>query len=242
MTEPTFHTDLVNALGALTEVPKAGKVNAGQRRYSYMTLPDLLAHVRGTLAGHRLAVVQLLSTAETGHQQLETVLLHTSGERMSSGLLSFDGGANPQTVGSAVTYFKRYQLAALVGLAGDDDDDGQAAARAAQQHRDEYAQTRPVQRVQQHATDPDPWAVHPITPHEQPERADGPASEGQIKYMFDLMGKAGIPRDMYKRWLAGVVGWDGPVEDFTSKTLTKHQVSGIITRLQKLVPPPEEGP
>jgi hypothetical protein len=241
MTETSFHTDLVNALGALTEVPKAGKVNAGQRRYSYMTLPDLLAHVRGTLAGHRLAVVQLLSTSDTGHHQLETVLLHASGERMSSGLLTFDGGANPQTVGSAVTYFKRYQLAALVGLAGDDDDDGQLAARAAAQ-RDEYAQTRPVQRVQQHASDPDPWAVHPITVLEQPERADGPPTDRQFRYLFKMLALSGIPQEQQRAWVADTIGWDKPVEEFHHDALTRHQVSALIDRLKSLTPPPEEGP
>jgi hypothetical protein len=256
MTDPNPHADLVHALGALTEVHKDGRVNAGQRRYTYMQLDDLLAEVRRVFADHNLAVMQPIANTDTGHLSLTTLIVHTSGHTWTFGPYLFNPTANIQVEGGEITYRRRYALAALVGLAGTEDDDGQSsaarereqkqreeyAAAREQKQREEYAQTRPWPRVQQHATDPDPWAVHPITPHEQPERADGPASEGQVKYMVDLMGKAGIPRDMYKRWLAGVVSWDGPVEDFTSKTLTKHQVSGIITRLQKLVPPPEEGP
>jgi hypothetical protein len=249
MTDPNPHADLVNALGALTNIQKTGDVQAGQRRYRYVELDELLDAARPILAAHRLALTQDIATDDLGHLAVTTILWHASGEKFTFGPLRSHQPDAPQALGSIITYWRRYSAMAALGVAGQDDDAQQAqqhtqtARRTPQQDREAYGQTRAVQRQQAAPDDPanQLWTVTPITPHEQPEHADGPASEGQVKYMFDLMKKAGIPRDMYKRWLAGVVSWDGPVEDFTSKTLTKHQVSGIITRLQKLVPPPEEG-
>ena len=57
---------------------------------------------------------------------LEAHLLHTSGEKLSASFPITE--TNPQKVGSAVTYFRRYALAALTGVVADLDDDGNAAS------------------------------------------------------------------------------------------------------------------
>jgi hypothetical protein len=241
MTDPNPHADLVHALGALTEVHKDGRVNAGQRRYTYMQLDDLLAEVRRVFAAHNLAVMQPIANTDTGHLSLTTLIVHTSGHTWTFGPYLFNPTANIQVEGGEITYRRRYALAALVGLAGTEDDDGQSSAARAQQQRDEYAQTRPVQRVQQHASDPDPWAVHPITRHEQPERADGPPTDKQFRYLFKMLALSGIPQDQQRKWVADTIGWDRPIEDFHHDALTRHQVSALIDRLKALTPPPEEG-
>jgi hypothetical protein len=223
---------LVAALASLAEVAKDGKVNAGQRRYSYMTLPNLLAEVRTKLAPHGLAVMQRLSTTDTGHHSIETVVLHSSGKSFSSGPLVFDGGANPQSVGSAVTYYKRYQLAAFVGLAGDDDDDGQRA------RGDQYGQTRPVQRAQGHPDDPanDPWQSPAPIPYAgrtdpgTPSSRKG-ASEKSVKLMWKLLNDTGMPASEIRAWVAAVlpeVGGEWHTDD-----LSQAQVSDIIDRLKR---------
>lgn len=51
MTDTTPTEDLVHALAALTDPRKDGRVEAGQRRYRYLELPDLLAEVLGWCGG-----------------------------------------------------------------------------------------------------------------------------------------------------------------------------------------------
>lgn len=55
-----------------------------------------------------------------------TLLLHASGQWIETRCSTTPRDFSPQSIGSAVSYMKRYQLAAIVGLAADDDD-GEAA-------------------------------------------------------------------------------------------------------------------
>lgn len=64
--------------------------------------------------------------AEGPHVTVTTLLLHSSGEWISADLTLTAGQNTPQAVGSAITYGRRYGLAAMVGIAPEDDD-GEAA-------------------------------------------------------------------------------------------------------------------
>jgi hypothetical protein len=83
------------------------------------------------LAKHRYAVVQLVGGAE-GKVSVETVLVHASGERMPAGSVSITlppaNAGNPQALGSAITYLRRYSLLAACCVAGEEDDDGNVGA------------------------------------------------------------------------------------------------------------------
>lgn len=117
-------TDLVTALGQLSEPVKGGKVSAGQRRYTYLTLPDLLEAVRPVLAANRLAFTQSV-WREADMVCATTTLLHVTGWQMTSEVLTQRCGPGVQDLGSVTTYLRRYSLATMVGLAGTDDDDAQ---------------------------------------------------------------------------------------------------------------------
>jgi hypothetical protein len=120
---------LVPALGELAEPAKAGKANTGTYQYTYMTLHQLLAAVRPVFAKHGLAVSQAVERTETG-VAVTTTVMHISGQEHHDPPLELRCGPGAQDVGSAITYARRYSLAALVGLAGSEDDDGAAAQRA----------------------------------------------------------------------------------------------------------------
>jgi len=135
MTDSTADADLAAALAALTEPHKTGKVAAGQRRYTYLMLPDLMGHARAILAQHAIAIHQTAQTVD-GRIQVETLLRHHDGTVWFSGPLTAAQPSDPQQLGSLLTYLRRYSAATFLGLSGDDDDDGQAAARAnPPQHR-----------------------------------------------------------------------------------------------------------
>jgi hypothetical protein len=59
---------------------------------------------------------------------IETMLLHTSGEYISGILRLKPTKADPQGLGSCLTYARRYALGAITGLVTEEDDDGNAAS------------------------------------------------------------------------------------------------------------------
>lgn len=91
----------------------------------YATLAAVWEACRKALAAQKLGVVQSPGTDEHG-LFLETILGHASGEWISSKLYVTPVKDDPQGIGSAITYARRYALAAMVGVAPEDDD-GEAA-------------------------------------------------------------------------------------------------------------------
>lgn len=92
---------------------------------SYADLGAVLAVVRPALAEQGIALVQSTETGGDGVELVTALLL--GDERIESRWPLPIDGLNSQQIGSMMTYAKRYQLAALVGVAPDDDDDGNAS-------------------------------------------------------------------------------------------------------------------
>ena len=93
--------------------------------YKYAELSSVLDEVRPLLAKFELAVTQLCSTENT-NVIVETVLLHSTGEWLSSSLslpISVGKGmSQAQAIGSCISYGRRYALAAMIGIAQADND------------------------------------------------------------------------------------------------------------------------
>lgn len=135
LTESTFLTSvelsnlaaaLVTAQQSIGTVTKDKTANLGQKySYTYANLAACLEAVREPLTKNGLCLVQ----GACGHGNAITVatrLLHKSGEWIESAITLTAKDASPQSIGSAITYGRRYGLSALVGLAAEDDD-GKAA-------------------------------------------------------------------------------------------------------------------
>jgi len=117
-------------------------------RSRYADLASVWNACRVALSLNGLAVLQGPALADRG-VSVTTRLLHSSGQWAESTLILPMDKATAQGAGSAITYARRYALAAMVGVAPDDDDDGNAASQAApkQQPKPEPAQqtgTRPA--------------------------------------------------------------------------------------------------
>ncbi len=82
---------------------------------------------RPILNAHGLCVMQIGSFEGT-QPVLVTMLTHTSGQWIKSVLPLNPAKNDPQGIGAAITYMRRYGLSALVGLTCDDDDDGETAS------------------------------------------------------------------------------------------------------------------
>lgn len=91
----------------------------------YADLQSVWDAIRGPLSKNGLAVMQLPGM-EGSAITVETVLSHSSGEWMASTLSMVPVKSDPQGVGSAITYARRYALQSVAGVAPMDDD-GEAA-------------------------------------------------------------------------------------------------------------------
>jgi hypothetical protein len=63
------------------------------------------------------------------HVNVETVLMHESGEWIKGTISLIPKADDPQSVGSALTYARRYSLSAILGVASEEDDDANAATQ-----------------------------------------------------------------------------------------------------------------
>lgn len=114
----------------LPVIHKANSADTGKYTYKYADLAEIAGAVYPLLSKAGLAWTTLPTLDDKGAFVLRYELMHTSGEtRIGTYPLPNPASAQPQAVGSAITYARRYTLCAVVGVAPDEDDDGQAAAR-----------------------------------------------------------------------------------------------------------------
>ena len=93
----------------------------------YATLASVWEACRAALSANGLAVTQIIDVDE-GRLTLETTLMHSSGQEVVSHYPITPVKNDPQGIGSALTYARRYSLSALVGVASEEEDDGNAAS------------------------------------------------------------------------------------------------------------------
>lgn len=115
---------------------RGGKGNYGQ----YVTLADAIQAVQPATA-FGLSHAQLMTYLGDGLMALRTVLMHESGEQLTSDLplpIKFENGRGNamQQLGSALTYARRYGLLSIYGLAGDEDDDAESTFTEKKTNRD----------------------------------------------------------------------------------------------------------
>jgi len=96
----------------------------------YADLSAVWEACRDALTANGLAVIQSPGPIAEGRLEMTTMLVHSSGEWIRGALTIPLGKVDAQAYGSAVTYARRYALAAFVGVSPEDDD-GNAAAKAA---------------------------------------------------------------------------------------------------------------
>ena len=95
--------------------------------YNYADLASYLDVCREPLAQSGLSFVQSTSCNQ-GEVSVATVLLHESGQWIEFPPLTLHAeNTMPQTIGSAITYARRYSLSAVLGMASEADDDANGA-------------------------------------------------------------------------------------------------------------------
>jgi ERF superfamily protein len=118
--------ELINPEKSLTATIRTGRPGEGERSFRYAPLSSGLDIVRKTLGQHEIATLQTTAIDQTaGMVNLTTTLAHASGEWIASDwpVCPIAETLNPQRMGAALTYARRYALFTLVGIAGEDDID-----------------------------------------------------------------------------------------------------------------------
>jgi len=120
--------EIAMALNKLQKVLSPVKKDAVNPYFKskYATLDTIWEMLRKPLTDNGLSVTQTLHKIEET-TYLETTLLHTSGEWISGAMPLNPTKDDPQGLGSAISYARRYSLSALLGVVSDEDDDGEKA-------------------------------------------------------------------------------------------------------------------
>ncbi|MEU4781066.1 ERF family protein [Micromonospora sp. NPDC023633] len=205
---------------------RAGQV--GNQRTKYADLVQVNSQVLARLNQLGIIYTTAPTLLDDGKFVLQYELVHVpSGDKLG-GRYPLKLSENPQQMGSAITYARRYVLLALTGVAAEDeDDDGQAAAgrryaQRAQQPRQPAgpAEDRPTaQRAQR-----------PARPGGPPLPTDGsaglsPAQRGMVQALF---GKVGVQDRAARLNVASQLA-GRKLE--SSNELTKAEASALIDTL-----------
>lgn len=111
---------------AKTKTAKVPTKSGGSYSYDYADLADVIASTKDARQAAGLAVVQMPVGSGTSITVVTTVL-HSSGQWMRGKLTMRPEDTRPQTIGSLITYMRRYCYSAALGISTEADDDGAAA-------------------------------------------------------------------------------------------------------------------
>jgi hypothetical protein len=131
---------LATALGAMqSEVLTAKKDTTNPFfKSKYADLESCWDAIREALGGNGLSITQTMGYVVCGEQlitTLKTTLMHSSGQWIQGEMPLFLPKMDAQAQGSAITYARRYGLAAITGLVQVDDDANTATHGGSQQQQ-----------------------------------------------------------------------------------------------------------
>jgi len=241
VTAPATPASLAEALitlqASLPRIRKDDEAQVGTRVYSYANLSTITDAVLPRLAELGLYWVTL-PTMDADRFVLRYRLEHSPSGEFVTGDYPLPSG-NPQTMGGAITYARRYALCAVLGLApAEDDDDANAAADEARDRQrmrtraiaDERAHTppphpRPAERLRGPLPD-DEWTM------QTDENTPGTSTGQQHTKMGFLFGKLGIA-DRKDRLVAVMTMLGLDSEPGSSKELSYRQAAELIGKLEQ---------
>ena len=181
--------ELAKAMIAIQKDLKPVKKNA-KGQYTYADIGAISESCRDALHENGFAVIQTGDAEGNEGGALVTTLLHESGQWIRGAFpLVFDKNTS-QAQGSAITYLRRYSLAALLGILTEDDD-GQ---RASESNASTHAST--------------PAAGHPSGAPSGGGGGGSTISEAQVKRMYAKTKAAHLDKDSLKSYVLANTGKD----------------------------------
>lgn len=191
--------------GNLTKTKTAQiKSEKGSYSYSYADLADLVEATASALAKHGLVIIQEPEVMTEGARSVVVMygsICHKSGAvRILRTLALPAGSGDARSVGSAISYARRYQIQAALNLAADDDDGAEAG-------KPQPATRAAAARAAESRTAPTPPSI-PANGH-----APAPQSPGEEQFMSAADNPFEDADDDPAAALRAIVGtWRGPVD------------------------------
>jgi hypothetical protein len=198
----------------------------------YADLASIWAACREPLSANGLAVMQRVATTASG-VILTTMLVHSSGEWVRDRCEFPVLQKTPQAYGSAITYARRYALAALVGVAADEDDDGNAASAKAPAPERTAKKRTPEEQMAQPAAQ----AQHPEEPKVK-RSAQAPELRNRISRLWINAKNGGATQAAFQGWCAEVLGKPAASSDWTAEDLDRLETAAAEPGVP--TPPPEQ--
>lgn len=165
---------------------------------TYADLASVWEACRVPLTSNGLSIIQTTRLLE-GKIILTTTLLHNSGEYISGDYpitpmrqvkdQGWSPSEDPQSLGSAITYARRYAMSAIIGIAPEDDDGEAAVGRGGVNGK-----KSPIPQPQENRQ----------PPPEGPK--DDIITEPQRKRFYAIAKKTGATDDAIKEWLLAAYG------------------------------------
>lgn len=190
----------------------------------YATLDTIWETIRKPLSESGLAVTQTMGIIDN-KSVLETTLYHTSGEWISGTQLVNPVKDDPQSLGSAISYARRYSLSAILGIVSDEDDDANVATKTA-------VKTDKESKTEVKDTTPE----KPVSPLvETDKKSETPKiTPAQTKKIYASVKEKGITTEQAKSYLKSVFN------KLSTKELTISEASRLIEDINagKLNPKP----
>lgn len=132
---PTQNPTLVHLLDALRDAPVIRKSRENYYGRPYATLEDLLVVRPALLANGLLLRFSSAVSPDPALMRIVASVCHADGEPIEA-VVDLPRGEDPQRVGSALSYGRRYALEMLLGVCATDDDDANHATHGAQSPRE----------------------------------------------------------------------------------------------------------
>lgn len=183
------------AQGEFPAIPRSREVlvrmkSGGTYTFKYAPLDVILGAVRPALAKHGLAVTQTVAGNDAG-LLMRTTIAHKGGGSCVTDTPLPPYPADPQQVGSMLTYFRRYSLTIALGIAAEEDDDANAAVG-------NHADDAPARRAAPTRPAPQRQAT-PAKPARGPA-PDGPPSPQQLDELTALLESVKPAEDAVNSW------------------------------------------
>jgi hypothetical protein len=217
---PELFAALARFQSQMQNIHKDKTANTGKFGYRYADIAGVIESIREPLAACGLCYMQVLDEVD-GKPALHTILAHESGGYVS-GKLPFSGDlSDPQKFGGITTYYRRYALLGILGLATDDDD--------AQGVSHSPASARPATQ----APTPRESPQFGTAPRPEPsQRVEGnAATEKQIDAIRKMLPRKGMDEKAYEGWSMYTLNVDTVIP---VPNLTRQQASTVIEALMEM--------
>lgn len=225
METETNQSSLKNIIAAICAfqgelVPPKKETDNPYFKSRYADLAGVWESCRVLLNKNGLALFQS-PTTDGNVVTVTGTLYHLSGESLSSVLTATAKDSLPQSIGSAITYLRRYQMCSMLGVAAEDDDGAAASG------------TDTVGKVKTAAQEKGPFSHAKPFDQFKAEKSESATPEGEKPSQQDL----GSFKDFIT---AGSIAKVGPVSDKTKlPAWTLYRINteghGVISTFSKTV-------